>query len=98
MIYPLVEKEPTTTLFLLDLLASPAGIFICYKYIKNTKNTHIYENIIFYYFLTYGLLFLSIDIYNMVNKITLITDFGLTSDITVIYCAIKVKYKGLWGK
>ena len=97
LLYPLIEKE-SITLFLLNSLASPAGIFICYESIKNKKKFNIYKNIIFYYFLAYGLFFLSIDIYNILNKNMLVTDFGLTSDIVVIYCAIKLKYMGLFTK
>ena len=97
LLYPLVVKE-SITLFLLNSLASPAGIFICYESIKNKKKFNIYKNIIFYYFLAYGLFFLSIDIFNILNKNMLVTDFGLTSDIVVIYCAIKLKYMGLFTK
>ena len=97
LLYPLVEKE-SITFFLLNSLASPTGIFICYEYIKNKKKFNIYKNIIFYYFLSYGLFFLSTDIYNILNKNMLVTDFGLTSDIVVIYCAIKVKYISLFKK
>ncbi len=97
LLYPLLEKE-SITFFVLNSLASPAGIFICYESIKNKKKFNIYKNIIFYYFLAYGLFFLSIDIYNILNKTILATDFALTSDIVVIYCAIKVKYIGLFKK
>jgi len=81
--------------FIINLILSPIGISLCLYAISNKNNFYKCKQYVYMFFMFYGGYFLIYDIYLIINEIMSYKDFGLISDVSIIYFArcLKFRYK-----
>lgn len=78
-------------IFIANLITSPIGIAICSYAIRDNYKFYKAKNILFWYFLFYGLVYLNYDLYLILNYYSSYKDFGLISDVSIIYCSFIIR-------
>ena len=84
-------------IFIINLILSPIGIALCSYAMLNKYNFYKVKKYLHVFFLFYGISFLLYDIVLIVEGVISYQDFGLISDVSIIYFArsLRIRYKKL---